>query len=469
MAISISLSSDTPIVEDIELKINRNDPRTTLIKVHERQQIKRIKKLRRGFRGRQHNWLLWWVKSRTPKQDFDDWLSEHFIKKVHLLPSSLYQVAMESFLSNSDQLGKIGKDHIFRWIIDERHRIVAMPDIGLIAFFAPSGNLRKCIDPQFKETAWNWSLSGVPFGQHSTGGNLVDEPQVRPGYLDKLQKKFGKGKGAVIGIIDTGVCPRSDELEGRVIATWAIRTDKMGMPRPDYHPNEDEIGHGTETATIAAGKTLGVAPESRIFSIKLPMWSSGGRYQYSLFHLAAAFNTLRSTESQIVEGQSALSLIDTLLLPNGLYLSEKNRTKNDVKNIVEAISGFSNDDQIVVVAAVGNEPKQTSFPATEANVLSVGAVDVDGKRWAKSGYGLDRTGKAIPIAHFNGCEISCHTLNGKPKRSSGTSMAAAGVAGIVTVLTKNGKTSLSRWHQVRTSIKLENDAVGELPILYWDD
>ncbi len=468
MAILITLSSEAFAEEKHELKINRDDPRTSLIKIHGRQQSKRIRKIKRGFRGKQHNWLLWWVNSQSNEQEFDEWLAGHFAQKAHLLPESLYRVAMENFVAESNQLGKITGDRIFRWDIDEQHYIVAMPEVGLIAFFAPSGNLRKCLDPQQKETEWNWSLSGIPFGENPDGGGVGDDLVAKSAYIDALHKKFGKGKGAVLGIIDTGVCPESSELEGRVVATWAIRTDEKRVPRPDYMINSDEIGHGTETATIAAGKTLGIAPEARVFSIKLPMWKNGGTYAYDLLHLAAAFNTLRSDESQIVEGQSALSLIDTLLLPNGLYLSEKHRRKNAVKNIVKAISGFSNDCEIVVVAAIGNEPNQVSFPATEANVLSVGAIDSDGNRWEKSGYGNDIISSPIPIVHFQGCDISCQTLNGKSKQSSGTSMAAAGVAGLVTILTKTGKTSVSRWGRVRDGITVQRDAVGDLPILYWD-
>lgn len=457
----MALSFEVPNEHDSAIKLNSDDPRMPLLRQQERQQAKRLRKIRKGTRGKQHNWLLWWVKPSDSIEEFEDWLLSNLSSQVGILPESVYKVAIESLLNREIDIAP-PTNGPFVWSIDEKHRIAALPEMGVIAFFAPPGNLRKAIDPKNLKTSWNWSFAGSPFSdkQEFVG---TGEGFKRPDYVEKLHEKFGRGEKAVIGILDSGIDPDCSELEGRILATWAITDVPNSAPRPDYNRNTDEIGHGTETATIAAGTKHGIADKAKIVSLKLPMRWDGSSYRYRLLDLVTAFSTLQSDAAPAIEGKPVLSLIDTLLLPNGIRLSGRWRTDTNIANIVDAVARFNSVHDVVVIAAIGNKAQSASFPATEANVLSVGALDLDGKRWDNSGWSVGSTGQTIPVIHFPGCDIECLSLNGKAKRCTGTSMAAAGVAGVVALLAQKSPTSLGRWQIVRNNLAEDEDQFGPLP------
>jgi hypothetical protein len=438
----------------------KSHPRVSALKLEERQQTKRLRKMKRGFRGPQHNWLLWWVQHCESQAAFSNWFLDNMSSIVHVLPESIYRFAIEALVS-SKELSFEQEYGMFVWRIDEIHQIVALPNVGLIAFLAPSGGFRKAIDPPKKVTSWNFSIEGAVF---SDGTSSTINSIQRAEYVHDLQKKFGLGQGAAIAIIDSGILKDSPEFAGRVLGTWAIKLDKHGAPRPDFGGNEDDIGHGTATAAIAAGKTYGIAPQSKILSIKMPMKRVGDKALFRLIDLSCALNVLESDSTPAIEGLPCLDFIDTILLPNGFYLKDKKCHIHALKNIVDAISRFGRFHEVVVVAAIGNTPGAVAFPSDDPHVISVGALEAETLQRARhSGWGKDITGKDVPVVHFPGSEVPCLGLSGGANRLSGTSAAAAGVAGVVSIFVKGGKSSRSRWQRMRNNIIQRTDSYGSLP------
>ena len=71
-----------------------------------------------------------------------------------------------------------------------------------------------------------------------------------------------KGKGSVIAVLDTGVDYEHSSL------AHAFGREK-GINFVHDGPPDDDNGHGTHVAGIIASKNYGIAPESKLYSIKM--------------------------------------------------------------------------------------------------------------------------------------------------------------------------------------------------------
>jgi subtilisin family serine protease len=88
----------------------------------------------------------------------------------------------------------------------------------------------------------------------------------------------------------------------------------------------------------------------------------------------------------------------------------------------------------VVVAAAGNEGlDEARYPAAYTSVISVGAVDRDGKTWVRSNHG-----ESVEIS-APGAEIVTTVPGGGFAFSNGTSLATAHVAGVLALLTSRAE------------------------------
>lgn len=167
---------------------------------------------------------------------------------------------------------------------------------------------------------------------------------------------------------------------------------------------------------------------------------------------------------------SIIDLIDTLLLPSGIFRSPHADLKDFQARIMTKLPSLLQEHNVVIVAAIGNQPGQTTFPADQPHVFSVGALTEDGNRWSKSGFGLDGTGaRELPTAYICGCNLPCEDLGGRKLLKSGTSMAAAVVAGIFTAMAQTNRNSRSRWTRMQNFIKVSDEENGKLPCIVAHD
>ena len=213
---------------------------------------------------------------------------------------------------------------------------------------------------------------------------------------------ISKGRGIVIGLVDTPVDTSHPSLRGANIEQHMIVDPKTVASKV----------HGTSLAGVLVSKNpqIGIAPEAKLLSV--------GAFSSKPGHPKA----LRGTSANIV---SAIA-----------YCIER---KVDVLNLsftgsrdkfVEDIVRSAIRKNITVVAAGGNRGRigSTIYPAVIEGVVGVTAVDRQQRLFRHADQG-----RFIDIA-APGVGILTLAPNGKYQISTGTSMAAAHLSGIMALL-----------------------------------
>jgi len=257
---------------------------------------------------------------------------------------------------------------------------------------------------------------------------------------------YPRGWGVTVAVVDSGISPHPDlnDYSGNSRILRQINFVD-GNPMPD-----DFYGHGTHVAgtiaglgTASNGGYMGVAPEARLIDVKVTDDYGMGNTSTVVAGLEWIYKNRTAYNIKVAN----LSLNSTV--PESYHQSALNAA-------LEVL--WLN--RIVVVASAGNEGKEKLYPpANDPFVITVGAMDdqktidlSDDKLAAFSAYGITVDGFAKPDIVAPGADIISllasddmnlvknfpnNLVNGKTKkyfRMSGTSMAAAVVAGAVAVL-----------------------------------
>ena len=298
------------------------------------------------------------------------------------------------------------------------------------------------------------ATESLPF--HMAGGLGVSATQLQTTYDQTLGVlplwKFGvTGTGVGVAVVDTGVdgalpdFASKDHGGSRVVASAVANTDATTAT--------DSYGHGTDVAGIIAGNGdnrsagdplyghyIGVAPNANLVSIKVSDETGKATVLDVIYGLQFA-----------VEHQSQFNI-------RVINLSLNSTTPQSYKTdpldaAVEAVWMHG----IVVVAAAGNQgdtPGAVQYsPANDPYVITVGGVDENGSAnpsgdtiasWSSLGTtqdGLQKPDVYAPGAHIVSVlapnsvfATSCSTCivgNGQYIQTSGTSMAAPVISGLV--------------------------------------
>ncbi|MCB9362780.1 S8 family serine peptidase [Candidatus Woesearchaeota archaeon] len=254
------------------------------------------------------------------------------------------------------------------------------------------------------------------------------------------------GKGETICVVDTGIDTDHAGFQDRIVAEYCYCTDNCC---PDNTPEDtaadDDNGHGTHCASIAAGnynQYIGVAPEANIVAIKV-LDSAGSGYNSDVIagidwcvDNAATYN-ISVISLSLGGGSRFASACD------GSYPSEATVINTAVSQ------------DIFVVAATGNDADYTgiSSPACVANAVSVGAVfDYNyGHGWSYSSCS-DTSTAADKLTCFTnresimdllapGAEIIAFSHTGGTTAKHGTSQATPQVAGAAALMKQYYRTS----------------------------
>lgn len=220
------------------------------------------------------------------------------------------------------------------------------------------------------------------------------------------------GQGQRVGHLDTGVAAHLPALSGRVAAFRQF--DRNGWHSTEVEP-EDSADHGTHTAAILCGGLVqglpvGVAPGAQLVS---GMVIEGG---YSLLRVLMGLAWISTKGVRVV------------------CLSLGARGHNP---IFHSLISYLRQQGILVISPVGNAAAGQSFaPGNYSNVLSVGAVDAAGRVAPFSGSLNSHYGRIChkPNLLAPGVEVATLSPRGELVRVSGTSMAAAYVAGVALLL-----------------------------------
>lgn len=228
----------------------------------------------------------------------------------------------------------------------------------------------------------------------------------------KVSNKKLTGLQVRIGHLDTGVLLSINDLS-KTIEDFMV-TDNLGGIKTNPLM-EDEVGHGTHIASIIVGTTrermqIGIAPNSRLLVGKV---------------MEGGLSVVR-----ILKGLDWLSKKN---VPIALLCAGLPNTNPIFGPMMESLK----KQGMLVICPIGNCGNGKFLqPGDDASVLSVGAIDEDGDvpRFSGSRKGSLSTQVFAPDILAPGVDVPCATRTGGRANYSGTSMAAAVVAGTAALL-----------------------------------
>lgn len=230
-------------------------------------------------------------------------------------------------------------------------------------------------------------------------------------------RRFATGEGVRVAVIDTGVAPHPD-----------IAHLRPGRDFVADNALQDCDNHGTAVAGIIAGRTLGIAPEAEIVSVRQTSAHTRG-------HDTDAGNLQTLTDAihnALDEGASVLNIsVVSCLEPDFA-------SRIDTSGITAALER-AEAQGAVVVAAAGNagpdcEPGFDVFPARFPTVLAV-AARADDHTIAEYSLPAELSAPGlVPAALAPGGWAEGTVANDGVRPYAGTSFAAPVVSGTAALL-----------------------------------
>jgi serine protease AprX len=332
------------------------------------------------------------------------------------------------------------------------------------------------------------ATQSLPPGVHfpvMPGSQSVSSSQLQTTYDETLGAtalwKFGvTGTGVGVAVIDTGVDGALPDFAG---TNGQSRVIVSAVDNPNATDATDGYGHGTDVAGIIAGngenrpgsdplhgQYIGVAPNANLISLKVSDQSGNATVLDVIYALQFAVDHASQYNIRVVN----------LSLDSATPQSYKT---DPLDAAVEAAWMHG----IVVVAAAGNRgntPGAVQYsPANDPYVITVGGVDENGSAnptgdtiasWSSVGTtqdGFQKPDVYAPGAHiisvlapnsvFATSNCGCTVGNGQYIQTSGTSMAAPAIAGLVADLLQLHP----RWTPDQVKGVLTSSAVSDNPSL----
>jgi len=230
-------------------------------------------------------------------------------------------------------------------------------------------------------------------------------PVAKPQYvLDRMAvadaHRLAQGAKVKVALVDTGLDDAHPELQGVIAGRFdALGTDATGT-----------LGHGTALAgAIVAKSTLrGISPSAELLAARAFGSAAGTAAQ------GTSFQILQALDWAAEQGARVLNLS---------FAGPQDRLMG------RSLEG-ARTRKIIAVAAVGNAGPGTPplYPAAEPSVLAVTATDA-----SDAVFNRANTGRQIAIA-APGVDVIAAAPEKGYTFSSGTSMAAAHVSGLVALM-----------------------------------
>ena len=277
----------------------------------------------------------------------------------------------------------------------------------------------------FTKQDYFFELDAVQEFPISWGLDRIDDEEGKP-FDGKYEYKY-TGYGVDVYILDSGIYKEHSEFSvaenasGRVPRSIKCGYDAFVIPNDNgdsFHDQcTDNTGHGTHVSAIIGGQQFGVSKDANLISVKV--------------------------HDSVLRGAS----LSTILA--GLDFVFREKTSNPTKPMVTllALSGPISDViqsavesvvdvGVVVVVSAGNngESSCTKSPASSAKVITVSATNFQDAKTIYAGDGPCTT------LHAPGHQITSAWIRyiTDAVRLSGTSMAAAHVAGGTVNYRRNG-------------------------------
>lgn len=227
----------------------------------------------------------------------------------------------------------------------------------------------------------------VPWGVNSLG-------------IDKLQAKKVSIPKIKVAILDSGINKEHEDLKGKVVKEFNAINPRQ--------PVSDNYGHGTAVAGIIAANDnevgiRGVSPNVEIYSVKVLDDKGHGNVR----NLVRGIQWCIDNKVQIINISFGMS--------------------SDHPELRKAIEAATSSGIIVIAAAGNNYGGKADYPASYKDVISVTAVNSNYKV-----AGFSARGKIDFSAP--GVDILTTSKKGGYAMYSGTSLAAAYVTGIISII-----------------------------------
>lgn len=215
-----------------------------------------------------------------------------------------------------------------------------------------------------------------------------------------------KGKKVKVAVLDSGI-DMHDELYTK---QWIDFSDKVNGYKPT-----DNSGHGTTVAGPIAARISGfgmegIASEAELYSVKV----------LDKENTASVSTIVKALE---------------WCIQNDMDIVNMSFGMDSYSEILADAVKKAYDNNILMVAAAGNDVKQIQYPARFPEVLSVGSIN--SKLETSEFSDNSQTDLVAP-----GEDVQSIAFLGSYTRGSGTSLAAAHVAGVAAAV-KSADTSLS--------------------------
>ncbi|RKS72669.1 type VII secretion-associated serine protease mycosin [Motilibacter peucedani] len=271
-------------------------------------------------------------------------------------------------------------------------------------------------------------VGGVPLAPAraatSRCATTPDQQVARPWQQSRLQPgrvwPLTRGAGVTVAVIDSGVDATSPHLRGAV----DVGPDVLG--RPGGGSGVDCSGHGTEVASLVAGRVLagtpfaGIAPEARVLSIRQTERLEQGQPRGTTNGMATAIR------AAVAAGARVINISATA---EGSTPALKAAVDYAVAHDVVVVAAAGNDDGTRPAGDDGSTPP-TYYPAAYPEVLAVAATDSADAR-ADTSHAADYVDVAAP-----GQQVVVAGANGPGRYAvvTGTSFATPLVAGTVALV-----------------------------------
>ena len=256
--------------------------------------------------------------------------------------------------------------------------------------------------------------------------SAASAPTGTPYHLQAIGAKEAqaaglKGQGVRIGHLDTGIDPNAPEYKGKILNYAEFNGDGDKIQSSPH----DSAQHGTHTAGLLVGNTVGVAPDARLISA-LVLPDGSGTFAQVIAGMQWVLDPDNNADTN--DGANVVSM--SLGLP-GTY----QEFVVPIKNMLKA--------GVVPVFAIGNfgpTAGSTGSPGNIPEVIGVGAVDQQGQVASFSSRGpVAWTGAysgtfVKPDVAAPGVAITSSFPGGGYGSLSGSSQAAPIAAGAVAVM-----------------------------------